>query len=276
MNAQEISRRIAEFPRWHYQFDLGGVRTPIFDERVNHAHQHRKRYFFDPFVEFCGGSLKGRRVLDLGCNAGWWSLLAARAGADFVTGIDGRDMHVDQSEFVFQASGIERKRYRFLKKNIFELDMRELGSFDVVFCLGLMYHISKPVELLENISRVNTDLLLIDTTLSQKEGALFEIAREDLEEPRHAVDYELVLLPTKQAVVECAKQFGYKTAVLKPPASPKEDPIGAENFRRGARRAFVCAKRSDLSTFPAPIEPISGSPTGLGGKIKGKLKGLLG
>ena len=36
----------------------------------------------------CDGSLKGLRVLGLGCNAGWWSLKAIEAGCDFVAGID--------------------------------------------------------------------------------------------------------------------------------------------------------------------------------------------
>ena len=38
--------------------------------------------------------LKGKRVLDLGCNAGFWSLNAAEAGADFVLGVDGRQIQV--------------------------------------------------------------------------------------------------------------------------------------------------------------------------------------
>ena len=55
-------------------------------------HQQRRSYFFDPLVNALGGSLRGRRVLDLGCSAELWSLLALQAGAEFVLGIDGRSM----------------------------------------------------------------------------------------------------------------------------------------------------------------------------------------
>lgn len=109
MDQQEVRDRINQFPVWHYEFNLCGVRTPIRDAAggVN-RHEQRRRYFFDQLVALYGGSLKGKRVLDLGCNAGFWSLLAAQAGCDFVLGVDGRQMHVDQAEFVFEYNNIAR------------------------------------------------------------------------------------------------------------------------------------------------------------------------
>jgi len=71
---EEIRQKIASFPRWHYRFDLKGNLTPIFEERFANRHEQRKKYFFDPLVQLFGGSLAGKRVLDLGCNAGFWSL----------------------------------------------------------------------------------------------------------------------------------------------------------------------------------------------------------
>jgi hypothetical protein len=43
----------------------------------------------------------------------------------------------------------------------------QVGCFDIVLCLGLMYHISKHVELMEKISEVNDDVPLINITLAQ-------------------------------------------------------------------------------------------------------------
>ncbi len=259
MKSEQILSKINSFPRWHYQFNLGGHLTPIFDKAIIRRHVQRKKYFFDPLVDFFGGSLKGKRVLDLGCNAGFWALHAAQSGCDFVLGVDGRDMHIQQAEFVFEVNKIEKKRYQFIRKDIFDLTSEELGSFDIVFCLGLMYHISKPVSLMESISRVNTDILLIDTTLSRAKDSSFLVAHESLDEPRNSIDYELVLIPTKLAVVEMAKQFGYSTAVLTPTHLSDADLEGKKNYEVGARRAFVCAKKSDLSRFPAPTEVLSAS-----------------
>lgn len=251
MQGEEIRRKIASFPTWHYQFDLKGNPTPIHkDDRVN-RHSRRKEYFFDPMVEMFGGSLAGKRVLDLGCNAGFWSLCAAQAGCDYVLGLDGRQMHVDQANFVFEVNEVEADRYDFVAGNLFDVDLSRFGTFDVVLCLGLMYHVSKHVNLMEMISEVSNDLLLIDTTVSTLPGSYMEIRHDRLEKVRHAVDYELVMHPTWQAVHDLVRQFGYSSVALAPAFGDYE---GALDYRNGRRRAFLCAKRTDLSLLPAGVE----------------------
>jgi 2-polyprenyl-3-methyl-5-hydroxy-6-metoxy-1,4-benzoquinol methylase len=100
MTNSTLRDRIASFDEKRYRFvdfnSLGDFPPPERSserirqdqERAN-RHQQRYRYFFEPLVRLFGGSLKGHRVLDLGCNAGFWSLKAAEAGADFVLGVDG-------------------------------------------------------------------------------------------------------------------------------------------------------------------------------------------
>lgn len=258
MNEQQIKEKIDSFPRWHYQFDLGGHKTPIFNERLVRRHVRRKRHFFDPLVRLCGGSLEGKRVLDLGCNAGFWSLRAMGAGADYVLGIDGRQMHVDQANFVFDVKGISKERYDFVPGNVFGFDYERHGPFDVVLCLGLLYHVSKPMELMETISRVNTDLLVMDTTLSTAEGSLFEVRKDRLDEPRDAVDYEFVLVPTKEAVIDLVEQFGYSVVTLEPDFRNRRGELdfrGVRDYELGARRAYLCARETDLSRLDVETEP---------------------
>jgi SAM-dependent methyltransferase len=248
---QEIERKISSFARWHYQFDLRGHLTPIADPTHIVRHAERKRYFFDPLVSLFGGSLRGKRVLDLASNAGFWSLAAIQAGADFVYGLEGRQMHVDQANFVFEVNEISRDRYQFATGDIFKTDFSALGSFDIVLCLGLLYHVSKPIELLEKIVSVNTDLLVIDTSLSLLPGASFELRREPLDDPRMAVDYETVMVPTRKAVLDLIQQFGYEGAVLKPRFG---DYNGSHDYRLRMRRAFFCSKQTDLARLDAPTE----------------------
>src|SRR5580658_2659525 len=194
MDQAELRARIDSFPRWHYEFDLQGIKTPIWDHGHINRHKQRVAYFFEPMVAMFGGSLAGKRVLDLGCNAGFWSLQAIEAGAEFVLGIDGRQMHVDQANLVFEVNKVDASRYEFRTGNVFTDDFSDQGPFDIVLCLGLMYHVSKPVELIERASAVNTDVLLIDTSISNSGGASVRLHRESLDEPRNAVDYETVFI----------------------------------------------------------------------------------
>ena len=50
MDTRELRERIAEFPNWHYEFDLQGVSTPIANREFANRHRERKRYFFDPLI----------------------------------------------------------------------------------------------------------------------------------------------------------------------------------------------------------------------------------
>ena len=249
MTDEEIIENIGRFPRWHYQFDLRGHKTPIFDASHINRHRQREAYFFRPVVQLFSGSPRGKRVLDLGCNAGFWSLRAVEAGCDYVLGIDGWPMHIDQAHFVFRASDIDRQRYDFRLGNVFDVLAREGGRFDVVLCLGLFYHVCKHMTLLEEISRLNSDLLVIDTSLCVREGPVLELAHEPLDEPRNACDYELVMLPSRQAVLDMVSEFGYRVITLEPDF---DDYSGAEDFRTGRRRAFLGAKYTNLVSLTAP------------------------
>ena len=244
MDTEEIRRRVASFPRWHYEFDLQGVKTPIFDDGHRNRHRQRVAYFFEPMVDLFGGSLRGKRVLDLGCNAGFWSLEAIKAGADFVYGVDGRQTHVDQANFVFEASNIEPERYKFSVGNVLTEDFTEMGPFDIVLCLGLLYHIAKPMELFENVSKASSDLLLIDTGISSMSGNVVELRRESLDDPRFAIDYELVMFPTRRAVLDMVGQFGYRAVALRPRMA---DYGGMIDYLTGNRVAFIAAKVTELS-----------------------------
>ena len=244
LTTDEIRRRALSFERWHYQFDLRGVLTPIRDPESVNRHLQRRRYFFDALVEICGGSLHGRRILDLGCNAGFWSLAAIQAGCEFICGIDGRAMHIEQAELVFDANQVERSRYRFLQADLFRVDMTELGKFDVVLCLGLLYHVNRPIELMERIAHTDAEILVIDTSVHPGEDPVFRIMHEDVADPRNALESGLVLLPTVSAVIEMVRAYGFLGAVLRPCF---DDYTGAEDFRDGYRRAFLCARRTDLT-----------------------------
>ncbi len=243
MSGPGIAEKIAAFPRWHYEFDLDGHKTPIFDAAHAVRHRERRGYFFETLVDLCGGNLAGKRILDLGCNAGFWALAAIEAGCDRVVGIDGRAMHIEQANFVFEVKGVAPDRYDFRLGNVFEVVDSALGAFDIVLCLGLLYHVSKPMELFERIAAVNRDLLVVDTVISLREDSSIDIHHEALDEPRHALDYELVMVPSRSAVREMVRQFGYDSRVLAPRFS---DYTGSRDYRAGGRRAFLCSKETPL------------------------------
>lgn len=249
MQADELESRIAAFPGWYYRFEFdNGVTTPVPDPGTVNRHRQRRAYFFKPLLELTGGSLSGRRVLDLGCNAGFWSLQALEAGAEHVLGVDAMQMHVDQANLVFEAKGIDPARYRFQTGNVFEQALGE--RFDVVLCLGLLDHVAKPVELFELMAATGAEVIVINTEVSRLRTSVFEV--DTLYDPQKVVDHRLVLIPSRDAVTELAAQFGFDTVAL---AQNMTDYAGMSDYRRQRRLAFICSKDASLSDLPAEPRP---------------------
>src|SRR5207247_6408657 len=173
--------------------------------------------------------------LGLGCNAGYWSLRAVQSGCDFVLGIDGRQMHVDQANFVFDVKEIDRSRYEFVKGDVYATDLSANGPFEIVLCLGLLYHVSDPATLIEKIRELNTELLVIDTSLSLIPGQFLELRREGAGSPLAAAREQFVMLPSRQAVIALAESAGYSVATIRPAFSSYE---AAADYASRRRRAF--------------------------------------
>lgn len=247
-----LSERIAELAPWHYEFEIGNLKIEIDNPVKKNRHQQRRKYFFDPLVESMGSSLKGKRILDLGCNAGFWSLLCIEAGCDSIVGIDGRKRHIDQANLIFDLNEIDSNRYEFISADIYELDFRKLGDFDIVLCLGLFYHINKPMLLLEKISDVNTEILMIDTQISTQRGAFLELKIEDVSKSRQGLS-NIAMFPSPSALNAMLSNLGYSTIVLTPEF---DDWTRCKDYRIGHRRCFIASKVGDFDSFPASFSDV--------------------
>jgi SAM-dependent methyltransferase len=252
VQAGELEQRIAAFAAWSYRFEFdGGVTTPVPEPSMANRQEQRRRYFFDALLRAAGGSLRVRRVLDLGGNAGFWSLAALEAGADFVLGVDARQLYIDQAKLVFEAKGIDPQRYRFAQGNVFSYELEE--RFDVVLCLGLLDHVAKPVELFEVMSARSPELIVIDTEISRSRTSVFEL--DTLYNRENAVEYETVLIPSRLALSELAAQFGFQATAL---AQNMTDYAGLRDYLHQRRLAFICTKDAPSQALEA--ERRSGLP----------------
>jgi tRNA (mo5U34)-methyltransferase len=263
MDTEELRQKVESFERWHYQIDLGsGVVTPVAGTWLVNRATQRRRIFFDRILSVTYGTFRGMRILDLGCNAGYWSLQAIEAGADFVFGIDGRQMHIDQANLVFEAKGIDPSRYQFELGDFFDCPP---GSFDLVLCLGVLYHVSSPVELFNLMAATGAELLVIDTEVSQLNGNLFVLHTESLDRYTNALQEEVVAYPTRGAIAMLAARHGYQAVALD--IGCITDAAGMKHYLSGGRASFICSKGRSLDRLPrAPHNfPRSGSHRPLAG-----------
>ena len=85
--------------------------------------------------------LKGKSVLDLGCDHGFWCKLASDMGAARVVGVDrGRKVRGEVFVDLVERNAAQQwPRCTFVHADLGE-EWPELGQFDVVFCFSLYHH----------------------------------------------------------------------------------------------------------------------------------------
>jgi tRNA (mo5U34)-methyltransferase len=146
---QDRTEELAE-KGWYHSFELPDG-TSI--DGVNPLPRLRARVARFPIP----GDLHGKRVLDIGAWDGWFSFEAERRGAD-VTSVD----CVEAPHFVELHRKLASKAdYRILE--IYELPDAGLGRFDIVFLLGVLYHLRHPLLALEIVCSVTTDLAIVES-----------------------------------------------------------------------------------------------------------------
>ncbi len=105
------------------------------------------------------------RILDLGCGEGVYAIEAGLRGAD-VLALDARAARMDEGARVAARHGLGN--VRFVRQDVREATREALGTFDVVYLLGLLYHLDAPdvFAVLANVADLCARLLVVDTLIS--------------------------------------------------------------------------------------------------------------
>jgi len=115
--------------------------------------QQKRRYAQFPIPD----DLRGKRLLDIGAWDGWFSFEAERHGAA-VTAID----CVELPSFLdIHARLHSEVDYRVM--DFYELPDAGLGKFDIVFYLGVLYHVRHPLLSLEIVCALTRDIAIVDS-----------------------------------------------------------------------------------------------------------------
>lgn len=155
LTPEAIERRVRELGDWFHNLDLHGVKTAPHHFLGDYPAVKWRR-----FADALPADLRGRTVLDIGCNAGFYSIEMKRRGAERVVGIDSDPDYLDQARFAAEVSGVDLE--------LRELSVYDVGAlrerFDVVLFLGVLYHLRHPLLALDLIhEHVARDLLVFQS-----------------------------------------------------------------------------------------------------------------
>jgi tRNA (mo5U34)-methyltransferase len=163
-----IEARVRQLGKWFHNINLRGVHT---------APDHfLGDYPFNKWQSFSAAlpaDLTGKTVLDIGCNAGFYSIEMKRRGAERVVAVDFDEGYLAQAKF---AAEICEADIEFHLLSVYDVaDLAE--KFDLVLFLGVFYHLRHPLLALDLIhEHVARDLLVFQ---SMQRGSHESHATED-------------------------------------------------------------------------------------------------
>jgi tRNA (mo5U34)-methyltransferase len=198
-STDELRRRAAE-TRWYHSMDIGhGIRSVGVNEP-------------EPLVPRLHlPDLHGKSVLDVGSWDGFFAFEAERRGAERVLATDSFSW---SGEGWGTKAGFELARESLGSKvedreiDVMDLSPEAVGTFDVVLCLGVLYHMRDPVGALEHVTSVCHDLLVLETEvgmlLHRRPAALYYPTVEMNDDPTNW------WAPNPAAVMSILKGFGFR------------------------------------------------------------------
>ena len=166
---ESLKAQIESLGPWFQNINLGGVQTAP-QHFLGDYPQVKYRHFRDVIP----ADLRGKRVLDIGCNAGFYSLEMKRRGAERVLGIDTEDLYLRQAEFAAEVSELD---VEFKKLSVW--DVAALGErFDLVIFMGVLYHLRHPLLALDLIHEHVADDLLLFQSMQRGSDEVVEVAED--------------------------------------------------------------------------------------------------
>lgn len=152
-----IRARVRDLGDWFHNIDLAGVQTAP-DHFLGDYPAVKWRRFAHAIPE----DLSGRTVLDVGCNAGFYSIEMKRRGASRVVAVDTDERYLAQARFAAEVTG---QQIDFHQLSVYEL--ASLGQrFDIVLFMGVLYHLRHPLLALDILhDRVVDGLLVFQSML---------------------------------------------------------------------------------------------------------------
>jgi len=109
--------------------------------------------------------IAGKRIVDLGCLEGGYTVEFARMGMDAL-GVEIRQSNFAACRHV--KAHVDLPNLQFVHDDVWNIE--KYGEFDAFFCCGLLYHLDRPIEFLRLISQGCRKLMILNTHVATEAG----------------------------------------------------------------------------------------------------------
>jgi tRNA (mo5U34)-methyltransferase len=240
-----IQAQIGALSPWFHNLHLpGGVQTA-----PGHPFGDFPAFKWKQIAPHVPQDLRGWSVLDIGCNAGFYTFELAKRGAQ-VTAIDVDPHYLSQARWAAQQLGLS-DRVEFRQMQIYDL-IRHPERYDLVWLMGVLYHLRHPLLALDIVRRKTRRQLLFQTLTmpgDEAEAVPEDLGIDERERLRGAGWPAMAFIEKRLA--------GDPTNWWAPNHACVEAMLRSAGFQVDARIAhetYLCRPAADSSGVPAMIE----------------------
>jgi len=136
MNNDRLYNEIKKLRPWYQNVQ--------FNNEISAVSSHSKlsgEYAWNYIKQLLPESLSGKRILDLGSNAGLFCIRAAQMGAEEVIGIEREQKHLKQCAFLKEYFNVPN--VKFINDSLENLSSMNLGKFDIIFAIAVLYWVGR-------------------------------------------------------------------------------------------------------------------------------------
>jgi SAM-dependent methyltransferase len=203
---QWLEREFERLGPWITQFRIHGG---VYGGSTSYAHDQRIEHFNNAFPDV-------GTILELGSLEGGQSFrLAERPGAQVVA-VEARAENVERARFVQQA--LQIANVRFAVADLERTRPGTFGTFDAVFCSGLLYHLREPWTFLDSLREAAPRLLLwthyadhVEDEVARIPGHWYE--ERDTTHPLSGLSSRSFFM-TREAIVQRLRSAGFASVEI--------------------------------------------------------------
>jgi SAM-dependent methyltransferase len=207
------------------------VSVAPFDGEQARDFNKSRALFLDKFLPLLRKHCGLKTALDVGCGFGFFSSYLRDAGFD-VTAFDGRESNIAEAQK--RSPGV-----RFEVRDVEDPGLANIGSYDLVLCFGLLYHLENPFRAIRNLAALTAKVLTVETRVAPFRSDVALLYQENHQQDQ-GLGY-VAMIPSRGCLVKMMYSAGFPF-VYGIKSLPDHEQFRASAIRKPMRTMFLAAK----------------------------------
>jgi SAM-dependent methyltransferase len=206
-------------------------KTYIFDTPEVARFTQARQQFLQGFLPNLKQNLGLESALDVGCGVGDFSRYLRDFGFR-VSALDGRRANVEEAQRRIE-------NVSFHQADVEDASLPTLGSFDLVLCVGLLYHLENPFRAIRNLFALTRKVLIVESRcIPDGSTNLYLVDEANLED--QGLNY-VAFYPTEGCLIKMFYRAGFPFVYLFR-TFPEHELFRKTNGRRRSRTMLVASR----------------------------------